>query len=88
MRDKIEIFCLQCEDVFNLAPQLSLFTHFFQSSTMSNLPEADWNRHKENIRQLYCVEQKDLPRVREEMKQLHEFNATYAIIISPHWSVV
>ncbi|KAH7371173.1 ankyrin repeat-containing domain protein [Pyrenochaeta sp. MPI-SDFR-AT-0127] len=43
---------------------------------MSILPEADWNRHKENIRQLYCIEQKKLQCVREEMKHRHGFNTT------------
>jgi hypothetical protein len=51
---------------------------------MSILPEADWNRHKENLRRLYCIEQKELRGVQEEMKRRHGFNTTYAII-SPYW---
>ncbi|KAH7095457.1 ankyrin repeat-containing domain protein [Paraphoma chrysanthemicola] len=43
---------------------------------MSNLPEAEWNRHKEHIRQLYCIEQKGLQCVREEMKHCHGFDTT------------
>jgi hypothetical protein len=50
---------------------------------MSILPEADWNRHKETIREPYCIELKELPCVREEMKKCHGFNTTYAII-SPY----
>ena len=49
---------------------------------MSILPEAEWDRHKEIIRQLYCTEQKELQSVREEMKHCHGFNTTYAIIRS------
>jgi hypothetical protein len=52
---------------------------------MSILPEADWNRHKETIRQLYCIEQKELQCVREEMKHRYGFNTTY-VIISLHRS--
>jgi hypothetical protein len=49
---------------------------------MSILPEADWNRNKEIIRQLYCIEQKELNCVQQEMKQCHGFNTTFVIISS------
>lgn len=51
---------------------------------MSILPEADWIRHKEDIRHLYCIEQKKLECVQEEMKRCHGFNTTY-VITYPYW---
>ncbi|KAF2109741.1 ankyrin repeat-containing domain protein [Lophiotrema nucula] len=40
--------------------------------------EADWDGHKETIKRLYCIEDRDLKGpygVQEEMKRLHQFDA-------------
>lgn len=46
--------------------------------------EADWNTHKENIKLLYCIEDRELvkgPRsVQEEMKRRYQFVAEYVFL--------
>ena len=55
-----------------------------------NPSEADWDHHKENIRILYFIEDRDLKGpngVQEMMKRGHQFDAEYVVIVS-FWLVV
>ena len=36
----------------------------------------DWNKHKKTIKELYITQNKTLPETKEEMEQLHSFNAS------------
>jgi hypothetical protein len=53
-----------------------------QAENISRATEADWDRYKEDIRQLYLIENKELEGpggVQDEMKQRHGFDEEYVI---------
>ena len=57
---------------------LSIMSVLREAETALKASEAEWDVHKENIRRLYCIEDRELkgPRgVQEEMGRLYQFHA-------------